>query len=99
MDYANNLESLQSCIVVAVGLKDLKKRNNLVHKKRMGESLMVDIDEVNQCKEVFQSIVEEQGYLPEQVFNCDETGLIWKRKKGASYVCRMKPHCKFKKLS
>lgn len=63
-----------------------KKRNNLVYKKRVGESLMVDSDDVKQCREVFQSVVEKEGYLPEQVFNCDETGLLWKKKRGSSYV-------------
>ena len=24
-------------------------------------------------------LMEENGYLPEQVFNADETGLFWKR--------------------
>ena len=25
------------------------------------------------------SLIEEKGYLPEQVFNADETGLFWKK--------------------
>ena len=27
----------------------------------------------------FLEVVTTQGYLPQQVFNCDETGLFWKR--------------------
>ena len=29
--------------------------------------------------EELQKLVEEKGYLPEQVFNCDEMGLFWKK--------------------
>jgi hypothetical protein len=34
----------------------------------------------------FKEIVEEGGYLPQQIFNADETGLFWKRMPTRTYI-------------
>ena len=62
------------------------KRTGLVFKKRVGENLMVDNNVVNKFKNDLQKIIEEEGFTPEQVFNCDEAGLYWKKKQGKSFT-------------
>ena len=37
-------------------------------------------------EDVFPKIIEENGYLPEQVFNMDETGLFWKRMPSGTFL-------------
>ena len=37
-------------------------------------------------EEEFPQIIEEGGYLPEQVFNMDETGLFWKRMPSRTFL-------------
>jgi hypothetical protein len=31
-------------------------------------------------------MIEEEGYHPKQVFNCDETGLFWKKMPNRTYI-------------
>ncbi|CAM5110822.1 unnamed protein product [Natator depressus] len=38
--------------------------------------------------EQLKKIIEEKGYLPEQVFNADETGLFWKRMPNRTYISK-----------
>ena len=36
------------------------------------------------------SLIEEKGYLPEQVFNADETGLFWKKMLTRTFISQRK---------
>ncbi|XP_056406900.1 tigger transposable element-derived protein 1-like [Hyla sarda] len=36
----------------------------------------------------FQCLVEDEGYLPQQVFNCAETGLFWKKMPKRTFITR-----------
>ncbi|XP_040288251.1 tigger transposable element-derived protein 1-like [Bufo bufo] len=36
----------------------------------------------------FQHLMDDEGYLPQQVFNCDETGLFWKKMPKRTYITR-----------
>ena len=38
--------------------------------------------------EMFREIIDEGMYLPEQVFNVDETGLYWRRMPHQSYISK-----------
>lgn len=50
------------------------KRYNLKNLKIAGDSASA-----SEFPEEFRRVIEERGYLPEQVFNCGETGLFWKK--------------------
>ena len=43
-----------------------------------GESLSADVSSVDPFKNELSSIMEEEGYTLNQVFNADETGLLWR---------------------
>ncbi|CAM4563309.1 unnamed protein product [Caretta caretta] len=38
--------------------------------------------------EQLKKIIEEKGYLPEQVFDADETGLFWKKMPNLTYISK-----------
>jgi hypothetical protein len=42
------------------------------------EKLSADLSVVEEYKNQFQTIFEENGYIPDQVYNCDETELYYK---------------------
>ncbi|GFT45984.1 HTH CENPB-type domain-containing protein [Nephila pilipes] len=46
---------------------------------RHGEASSGDIKATENFIKVFEKLISEEGYLPQQVFNCDETGLFWKK--------------------
>ncbi|XP_046382271.1 tigger transposable element-derived protein 1-like [Ischnura elegans] len=62
-----------------------KNRWNLHNVKLCGEAASGDREAAENFPKVLEKIIEEGGYLSEQVFNVDETGLFWK----------IMPHCTF----
>ena len=63
-----------------------KARANLHNVKVSGEPASTDTVAAREFPEMLQEIVDEGAYLPEQVFNVDETGLYWKRMPDRSYL-------------
>ena len=56
-----------------------KARANLHNVKVSGEAASEDTVAAREFPETLREIIDEGTYLPEQVFNVDETGLYWKR--------------------
>ena len=72
----NSLERVP-CFKASKGwLAKFKKRSNL---KLQGELTSADQNIVLFFQEKFKKIVEEKDYSPKQIYNCEKTGLIWKR--------------------
>lgn len=59
---------------------------NLKNLRIMGESASADEQAASEFPAHFQQIIKDKGYLPEQVFNCDETGLFWKKMPKRTYI-------------
>jgi hypothetical protein len=62
-------------------LRNISKgpRLTIVHIVQIcGEKLSADLSVVEEYKNKFQTILEENGHTPDQVYNCDETGLYYK---------------------
>ena len=57
----------------------LKKCYGLHNIKLTGECASADHKEAEMFPVHLAQIIEEKGYLPEQVFNTDETSLFWKK--------------------
>lgn len=52
-----------------------------------GEASSADNDAAfRYVEEKFPKLISEGGYLPEQVFNMDETGLFWKRMPSRTFL-------------
>ena len=56
-----------------------RKRTGLHSVVRHREAASGYRDAAEQRREKFKKIIEEGGFVSQQVFNCDETGLFWKR--------------------
>ena len=48
---------------------------------RHGEAASSNKDAAEKFVEKFKDFVDREGFIPEQVFNCDEAGLFWRREK------------------
>ena len=51
-----------------------------------GEAGSADKEAAEKYKGELMEFIEEEGYTPDQVFNGDETGLIWKRLPDRTYI-------------
>ncbi|XP_068212107.1 tigger transposable element-derived protein 1-like [Palaemon carinicauda] len=60
-------------------LDNLKKQTGIPSVVRYGEAASSDSKAAADYVKTFASVIAEQGYIPQQVFNCDETGLFWKK--------------------
>ena len=65
-----------------------KTRVNLHDVKVSGEVASADMVAAQEFPEMLREITDEGTYLPEQVFNVDETGLYWKRMPDRSYISK-----------
>jgi hypothetical protein len=53
---------------------------------RHGEAASSDVKAAEVYIKTFSELIEAKGYIPQQVFNCDETGLFWKRMPNRTYI-------------
>ncbi|XP_068235475.1 tigger transposable element-derived protein 1-like [Palaemon carinicauda] len=53
---------------------------------RHGEASSADTKPANDFVKKFEKIVEDKSYIEQQVFNCDETGLFWKKIPSQTYI-------------
>ncbi|XP_028678623.1 tigger transposable element-derived protein 1-like [Erpetoichthys calabaricus] len=59
--------------------ENFKKRTGIHSIVRHGEAASADIKAAEDCLKTFAGIIAAEGYIPQQVFNCNETGLFWKK--------------------
>lgn len=63
-----------------------KTRHNLHNIKMKGEAASSDTSAAREYPNVLKKIIEAGGYVPEQVFNVDESGLYWKRMPDRTFI-------------
>ncbi|XP_051909559.1 tigger transposable element-derived protein 1-like [Hippocampus zosterae] len=68
--------------------ENFKKRSGIHYVVRKRQTLRADKEGAKKFVEEFQSFVGCEGFLPQQVFNCDETGLFWKKMPKRTYITR-----------
>ncbi|GIX82806.1 tigger transposable element-derived protein 1 [Caerostris darwini] len=51
-----------------------------------GEAASSDIKAAEDYIKTFSDLIKAQGYISQQVFNCDETGLFWKKMPNRTYI-------------
>nr|XP_045611492.1 tigger transposable element-derived protein 1-like [Procambarus clarkii] len=59
--------------------ENFKKRSGIHSGVRHGEAASSDKGAAEAFVPEFQKFVDQEQFLPQQVFNCDETGLFWKK--------------------
>jgi hypothetical protein len=70
---------VQSFAASAGWFERFKRRHEFHNLKLTGEAAAVDLFAAEKFPAQLQAAIEELGYLPQQMFNLDETGLFWKR--------------------
>ncbi|XP_063861024.1 tigger transposable element-derived protein 1-like [Scylla paramamosain] len=65
-----------------------EKRANLLNIRIQNEDASADTEAAKKCPEEITRIIEEGGYSPKQVFNLDETALLWKKMPSQTYISR-----------
>jgi hypothetical protein len=65
---------------------NFKKRTGIHSVVRHGEGASADKDATNGFVTEFREFVEAEGFVPQEVFNCDETGRFWKKMPNRTYI-------------
>lgn len=65
-----------------------KIRNSVKSVKLHGEAASADEEAAETFKVVYRDIVDEDKYSRDQQYNMDETGLVWKKMPGRSFISR-----------
>ena len=68
--------------------ENFKKRHSLHNVKLSGESASADHTAASTYPAELKALIEEKQYLPQQVFNADETGLFWKRMPSRTFISK-----------
>nr|XP_053640973.1 tigger transposable element-derived protein 1-like [Cherax quadricarinatus] len=63
-----------------------KKRSGIHSVIRHGEAASSDHKAAEKYVQEFKKYIDSEGLKPEQVFNCDETGLFWKKMPSRTYI-------------
>ena len=63
-----------------------RKRTGIHSVVRHGEAASADAAAAEAFKIEFKRLVESEGYFPQQVFNCSETGLFWKKMPRRTFI-------------
>ena len=67
-------------------LHRFKKRANLHNVKLQSEAADADRVSANEFSDKLAEIIRDGQYLPQQIFNVNETGLFWKRSSTRTYI-------------
>lgn len=63
-----------------------KKRTGIHSVVRHGEAASSDVKAAEDFLKTFSELMETKGFIPQHVFNCDETGLFWKKMPNRTYI-------------
>ncbi|GIY36369.1 hypothetical protein CDAR_210121 [Caerostris darwini] len=66
--------------------ENFKKRSVIHSVVRHGEAASSDMKAAEDYIKTFSDLIKAQGYISQQVFNCDETGLFWKKMPNRTYI-------------
>ncbi|XP_039608453.1 tigger transposable element-derived protein 1-like isoform X1 [Polypterus senegalus] len=66
--------------------ENFRKRSGIHSVVRHGEAASSNAEAAKEFVKIFTKLVEDEGYVPQQVFSCDETGLFWKRMPKRTYI-------------
>lgn len=68
--------------------ENFKHRSGIHSLTRHGGTASTDKDAAKKYVQEFSDYIKAEGFLPQQVFNCDETGLFWKRMPSKTYITK-----------
>ena len=56
--------------------------------KSHGEAASAETEAAEKYPEIYDQLIKENGFKPEQVFNMDETGLFWKKMSSRTFLMK-----------
>jgi len=65
-----------------------KNRTGIHSVVRHGEGASANKEAAEKFVHEFQKLMQSEGYRPEQVFNCDETGFFWKKMPKRTFITK-----------
>ncbi|XP_064110427.1 tigger transposable element-derived protein 1-like [Macrobrachium nipponense] len=65
---------------------NFKKRTSIHSVVRHGEAANANVKAADTYIQKFAALVAREGYIPQQVFNCDEMGLFWRKMPRRTYI-------------
>lgn len=68
--------------------ENFRKRTGIHSVARHGEVASSDTAAAEKYVAEFKNFVSTEAFLPQQVFNCDETGLFWKKMPKRTYITK-----------
>lgn len=84
---STSAESAEGSFKASRGWFDnFKKRTGIHSVVRHGEAASGDVKAAEDYVTRFASLIAKEGYIPQQVFNCDETGLFWKKMPRRTFI-------------
>ncbi|XP_051783790.1 tigger transposable element-derived protein 1-like [Erpetoichthys calabaricus] len=66
--------------------ENFRKRSGIHGVLQHREAASSNAEAAKNFVKMFTKFVKDQGYIPQQVFNCDETGLFWNRMPKRTYI-------------
>ena len=63
-----------------------RRRSGIHNVTRHGDAASSNKEAADAFVAEFASLIRSEGYLPQQIFNCDETGLFWKKMPNRTYI-------------
>ncbi|CAM5145958.1 unnamed protein product [Eretmochelys imbricata] len=69
-------------------LNSFRDRFDLKNVQTTGEAASDNEEAAKAYPKQLKKIIEEKGYLPEQVFNADKTGLFWEKMPNRTYTTK-----------
>ncbi|KAK3880664.1 hypothetical protein Pcinc_014822 [Petrolisthes cinctipes] len=69
-------------------LARFKKRCGVKYAKYQGELASTDSEASAEFPSIAKQITADGGYCPDQIYNCDETGLYWKRSPKGTFIAQ-----------
>ncbi|GFS79260.1 tigger transposable element-derived protein 1 [Nephila pilipes] len=66
--------------------ENFRKRTGIHSVVRHGEAASSDMKAAEDYIKTFSDLIKAQGYISQQVFNCHETGLFWKKMPNRTYI-------------
>ena len=79
-------------------LQKFFKRKNLKNLKLTGERATADEVAASQFPALLKTLIEEGGYTPDQIYNCDESGLQYKTMPKSTYIFKSMKQARGRKV-
>ncbi|XP_042229139.1 uncharacterized protein LOC121871081 isoform X2 [Homarus americanus] len=80
-------------------LHKFKARSGTKYAKYQGEVSSADFVAADSFPKIANQIIQEGGYTLDQIFNCDETGLFWKKSPKSTFISKKEKQAKGVKMA